>query len=94
MIKEKEDDSGIRQSMPLKSELLTSAQAAEYLDLSMAKLYGLTSTRAIPFYKPTGGKLYFRRTELENWVWSHKVATIIDISMEANNYLLNQKLTA
>lgn len=82
------------QNMPLKTELLTSQQTAEYLGISMAQLYKLTSSRTIPFYQPTGGKLYFNRTEVDEWIWSHRVKTTIDLNTEANNYLLTNKNVA
>lgn len=85
---------GKGQTMQSKTTLLSSKQAAEYLDVSMAQLYRLTSQRSIPFYQPTGGKLYFNRTELDEWVWSHRVKTTIDLSAEANNYLLTKKNVA
>lgn len=85
-MKKEEEKDDKKQILLLKTDLLTASQAAGFLGISMPKLYELTSTRSIPCYKPTGGKLYFNRTELENWVWSHRVKTATDISMEANNY--------
>lgn len=80
--------------MSSEKELLSAKQAASYLDISMAQLYKLTSKRSIPFYQPTGGKLYFNRVELNEWVWSHKVKTAAVIEEEAANYLFTNKKVA
>ena len=55
----------------------------EYIDLSEAArltgfaettIYGLTSKREIPHYKP-GKKLRFKRSELIEWLESHRQMT-------------------
>ena len=48
-------------------ELLDTTAAAELVKLSIATIYALTSRRQIPHYK-RGGKLYFRRSELIEWL--------------------------
>ncbi|SFN42131.1 DNA binding domain-containing protein, excisionase family [Algoriella xinjiangensis] len=45
-------------------------EALEYLKVSKATLYKLTSNREIKFYKPNGGKIYFKVEDLENWISS------------------------
>lgn len=47
---------------------LTSKEAAEYLGLKMGGLYDLTKNKKIPFHKPNGKRLLFRRDELDAWV--------------------------
>ena len=47
---------------------LTSKEAAEYLGLKMGGLYDLTKKKKIPFHKPNGKRLLFRRDELDAWV--------------------------
>jgi excisionase family DNA binding protein len=48
-------------------ELLSLHEAARYLQLAPQTLYGFTSKRKIPFIKK-GKKLYFKETDLENWL--------------------------
>lgn len=43
-------------------------QAAAYLRVSPNTLYKWTSKGLVPFYKPNGRILYFRREELDAWV--------------------------
>lgn len=48
-------------------DMLSIEQASEYLNLATQTIYGYTSRRAIPFYKPYK-KVYFLKSELEEWV--------------------------
>ena len=47
--------------------LLNTKEAAAFLGMTLDGLYGLTSSKAIPFYKPTGKRLYFDMDELASW---------------------------
>ena len=52
-------------------QILSFKEALLYLDLSSSFLYKLTSQKAIPFSKPNGGKIYFRKSDLDNWMLSN-----------------------
>lgn len=52
-------------------ELLTIDQAAKYLNLAKQTLYGFTSKGDIPYLK-RAKKLYFKKTELNNWITEGK----------------------
>jgi len=62
----------LKEQSLLKKEVLTSREAAIYLGLSLSYLYELVSLKKIPAYKPNGGKLYFKRKELYNWMLSKR----------------------
>jgi len=47
---------------------LTAQEAADYLNLSVNTLYGLTSRKKIPFYKRSGKKLYFKKDDIDYWL--------------------------
>ncbi len=49
-------------------EILSFREALVYLDVSESFLYKLTSKRAIEFAKPNGGKIYFKKKDLDNWM--------------------------
>lgn len=49
-------------------EILSFKEAIIYLDVSESFLYKLTSKKAIEFTKPNGGKLYFSKSNLDNWM--------------------------
>ena len=56
-------------------EYMNLEETANYLDLSPAYLYKLTSRNQIPVYKPSGKKLFFKRSELNTWISSKRIAS-------------------
>ena len=74
-----------QQPTPAK-EVLTAREAAAYMDISLSYLYRLTMDRAIPFYKPNGKRIYFKRGEVENWLTSIRCDTNADIAAQAQAY--------
>lgn len=74
-------------------EVLTLDEAARYMGLKASYLYKLTSARAVPHYKPSGKKCFFRRTELEDWLTSNPVATASDLNTAAQVYCMTKKST-
>lgn len=55
---------------------LSFKEAIDYLKVSKATLYKLTSNREINFYKPNGGKIYFKLDDLDNWILKGKQSSI------------------
>jgi len=47
-------------------------EAAKYLGVSRGHLYKLTCQSKIPFYKPNGKRIYFKKSELDNWIYSKR----------------------
>jgi excisionase family DNA binding protein len=74
----------------LAREVLNLNDAAQYLELSTSHLYRLTSTGCIPFYKPNGKKLYFKRLELDQWLLRNRNITKDEIETQAANYLIKK----
>lgn len=75
----------------LTKEVLNLNQAALYLDISQSHLYKLTSKKRVPHFCPQGKKLYFKRTELDEWLLRNRQTTSDDIDKLAVNYLLKNK---
>jgi excisionase family DNA binding protein len=71
-------------------QLLTIAQVAEFLSLSVPTVYGLVSRSVIPCMKK-GKRLYFSKDEISDWIKTGKKKTISELSAEADTYLLGQK---
>lgn len=67
-------------------QLLTISDASDFLKLSINTLYGYTYRRLIPYYKK-GGRLYFSKQQLIQWVTSGKKRTLEEISEESDSYL-------
>ena len=70
---------------------LTLKEASEYLDISKSYLYKLTSTNQIPHYKPNGKKIYFQKSELNQWLLRNRMASEQEIDEKANSYILRDK---
>lgn len=75
----------------LQKQVLNFNETSIFLEVSHSHLYKLTSTNSIPFYKPTGKKLYFHREELESWLLQNRSITVGEIEAKASNYVIKSK---
>ena len=75
----------------LQKEVLTFSDVCKYLDISSSHLYKLTSQKQIPHFCPQGKKLYFNRTEIDQWLMRNRQETTEDIETAAANYLIKNK---
>lgn len=57
-----------------------------YLKLSVSAIYKQTSTIEIPHYK-SGKRLYFKKEDIDEWIFSHRIKTRDDIEKEAMEYI-------
>ena len=62
-------------------------EAAEYLGVAKTSLYNKCYRKQIPHYKPSGGKLYFLRSELDARSAAGRVAARNEIKAQANNFI-------
>ena len=62
-------------------DLLTISEAATYLDLAVSTLYAMNSRRQIPFSKVLG-KVYYRRSVLDEWLASGERKTTAQLRAE------------
>jgi excisionase family DNA binding protein len=60
-------------------EFLTFDQGADFLGLSPSYCYKLTHTNRLPFYRPGGKKIYFKRSELQKWIEDHRIASVEEV---------------
>ena len=59
-------------SIHLHKSILSQKEVAKYCSISSDYLYQLTSKNLIPYYKPRGKMMYFRRDEIDNWLLKNK----------------------
>lgn len=72
--------------------ILTLEEVAKYTNYSKSYIYKLTSRREIPCYKPNGKQLYFKRTEIDEWLLTNRKMTNKEIESEvATKSVLLQK---
>lgn len=63
---------------------LTAVEVSNYLGIAKSYLYKLTHRKAIPYYKPFGKKVYFKLSELEEWLERNRVSTEEELNDRAN----------
>ena len=56
-------------------DMLTMDDAVLYTGLGKSYLYFLTCKKKIPFYKPNGKNIYFKKSELNDWLQRNRVAS-------------------
>ena len=72
-------------------EVLCFKEAAAYISCSPSYLYKLTSSSRIPCYKPLGKKLFFKRTELNDWLLRNRLSTIDELQSKAGDLVYSNK---
>lgn len=74
----------------MQKQVLNFNETCKYLELSQSHLYKLTSTGAIPHYKPNGKKIYFQREELDHWLLRNRMDSKDEIAQQAADYLIKK----
>ena len=74
-----------KDSLEATPELLTTTEAAAYLNISVSYLYKLTSQRLVAHFKPNGKKLVFRKEDLNKYLLRNRVSSLEEIEQEAVN---------
>ena len=64
----------------IEKNILTVDEVINYTGFSQKQIYKLTSTRAIPHYKPSGRKLFFKKDEIDEWISRGRVDTLDDLN--------------
>jgi excisionase family DNA binding protein len=64
---------------------LSLSEAATYLNISKSHLYKMTAESRIPHYKPNGKVIYFKKQDLDDWIYRKRVKTVDEVRKEAEN---------
>lgn len=64
-------------------EMLTIVEASAYTGISESTLHKYCSDKKIPFSKPAGRWVFFKRTDLIEWMASRRVESSAGMRMEA-----------
>lgn len=72
----------------VRRKILNFSDGVKYLGVSESYLYKLTSANKIPFYRPTGKLIFFKKEELDAWLLQNRQATTGEIQQSANNFSL------
>lgn len=63
------------------------AEAAAFTGYSVKYVYKLIHLGMIPYFKPTGGKVWFKREDLETFMFRERRAADYELRAEANRIL-------
>lgn len=74
-------------------EVLTISDLVEYTGWTKPYIYQLTSKGEIPYYKPTGGTLFFKKSEIDRWLLRNRSASNDEISSMATTRLVTGRMT-
>ena len=74
-----------------KKELMTLEDVVAYTGYRRSSLLTLVCHREIPVYKPRGGKLFFKRSEIDEWMFRNRQRTNEELRAEANTYCLTHR---
>ena len=75
----------------LQKNVLNFNEACKHIDASPSHLYKLTSTKSIPHFCPQGKKLYFKRSELDEWLQRNRQSTSAEIAEQVDEELVSRK---
>lgn len=68
--------------------VLTIKEAAFILGVTEQTVRKKVRNKEIPSYKPDANKLYFKKSELEDWMLSNRVMTKAEVTSKASAYCL------
>ena len=74
------------------NELLTTAQAAEYLGIKKSYLHKMMMRKEIPFYKPNGKLCFFDKLELDQWLRRIRISTNEEVEQQAVAYITKKNI--
>jgi excisionase family DNA binding protein len=67
------------------------SEAAEFLGLSKAYLYKLVYLKKISYYKPNNGRLFFKREELEHFIFRGRSSADYELQGRADGILNGER---
>ena len=69
-------------------EILSLKEAAKYLGISKSTLYKMTFDNRIIHYKPAGKLIYFKKEDLEQYLFKYKVKSNDELEADIESKLL------
>ena len=76
-----------------KDDMLSVAQASEYSGFSKSFIYKMTSSNTVVFYKPNGKTIFFRRSDLDDFLTRKKILSTDQIKEQAHQQLEQKSIT-
>jgi excisionase family DNA binding protein len=73
-------------NVPDANQIMNISEVATYIKVAKTTIYGMTHRNTIPHNK-NGKKLYFKKSDLDEWIFSKRIKTNFDIEREAMEYI-------
>jgi excisionase family DNA binding protein len=70
--------------------VLSFDEGCKYCNISRSKMYKHTSNKNIPYYKPEGKLIFFKKDELDEWLLRNRQSTNEELEREAAKYSLKK----
>jgi len=80
----------IKKDSKEENELLNIEEVAKFLKISKSTVYGYTNKNFIPFMKK-GKKLFFYKSEIEQWIIKGRNTTKNELEIRSNEYLFESQ---
>jgi DNA binding domain, excisionase family len=65
-------------------QYLSLAELCSYLGISRSLGYKLSHRRAIPKFKPSGGRILFKKSDVDQWVNAHRIMSETELETLTN----------
>ena len=73
-------------------EFLNVKEAADFLGISIHQIYKYSSQKILPHYKPQNKVLYFKRSELIDFISAGRIKSQAEVEAAADKFLNSQKI--
>jgi len=81
----------IKNNLFLQKKVLSFDEACKYCCISKSKMYKHTSSNNIPYYKPGGKLIFFKKEELDTWLLRNRQSSMDELQREATKYSLTKR---
>jgi excisionase family DNA binding protein len=71
----------------INEEILSLNEAAKFLKSSKSFMYKMTSQKHIPHYVPSGKRIYFKKSDLEDWLLKNRIPSGSEIEADTESFL-------
>lgn len=82
----------LRQQNLQQKEILSLSEASEFLGFKQSYMYKMSADGELPCYAPTGRKLIFRRSELQEWAFRNRRATKQELNQKALDFVTKKPI--
>ena len=68
---------------------MTARELADFLHITVQAVYSLTHEHKIPYYAPTGRRILFKRSEMEEYVSKARISSVNELLTRAQNEIVH-----